>query len=57
MNGGNTHAWESRGIDVNAANDLVNVRRCVWCNREQEKSYGAGSKRGWRTVNHIGGAR
>lgn len=48
INGGRTHAWESRGLDVNADGVLVNVRRCVWCGTVQEKPYGAGGRRPWR---------
>lgn len=41
LEGGTTHAWESLGLDVNGRDELVNVRRCVWCQREQERPYGA----------------
>lgn len=47
INGGQTHAWESLGLDV-AGGVLVSVRRCVWCTHEQDKPYGAGGKRSWR---------
>lgn len=48
LEGGNVHAHEGCGLDVNAAGVLVTVRRCVWCGRQQEKPYGAGGRRSWR---------
>lgn len=46
INGGDTHAWESLGLDTGPSG-LVNVRRCVWCHTEQQKPYGSGSRRAW----------
>ena len=40
------HAWQRTGLDV-VGGVLCNTRRCVWCQREEHKTYGA--KRGaWR---------
>jgi hypothetical protein len=49
INGGETHAWESLGLDTRD-DELLNVRRCVWCKLEQVKPYGAGSRKSWRDV-------
>jgi hypothetical protein len=40
-----THAWEARGLDTDTEGRLVNVRRCIWCQTEQSKPYGAGSRK------------
>ena len=48
--GGNTHAWQTTGLDVNRDNVLCSTRRCVWCGERQEKPYGAGSCRAWRAA-------
>lgn len=48
INGGDTHAWESLGLDTGTDGVLVSVRRCAWCRAEQDKPYGAGSRRSWR---------
>jgi hypothetical protein len=52
--GGTTHTWRSCGLDVNADGVLVNVRECLRCDVSQEKSYGAGSRRSWRTHRPAG---
>jgi hypothetical protein len=50
LDGGPAHAWKSLGLDTGSDGMLVNVRRCVWCKREQTKPYGSGSRRAWRTT-------
>ena len=45
--GRKTHAWKSTGLDI--VNDvLCSTRRCVWCEQQQHKPYGAGSRKAWR---------
>lgn len=49
LEGGRIHAHKSTGLDTRDG-QLVNTRRCVWCEREQVKPYGSGSRKAWRTV-------
>jgi hypothetical protein len=49
LNGGSTHSHQSGGLDVRGG-QLVNTRRCVWCDHEETKPYGAGGNRGWKTT-------
>ena len=47
INGGSLHAWVTTGLDVNAKQQLVRTRRCVWCHSEQEKR-DDGRRHDWR---------
>jgi hypothetical protein len=57
INGGTAHAPEPLGLDVNDRDELVTVRRCVWCKAEQEKPYGGRSWRRWQPARQDASAR
>ena len=44
-----THCWHRSGLDNDSEGRLVSVRRCVWCNRLEHKTYGRRHS-SWRYV-------
>lgn len=46
--GGERHTWDATGLDINKQT-LVTTRRCLRCDAEQVKSYGAGGRTAWRS--------
>lgn len=43
------HARQATGLDI-VDGVLCNTRRCVWCQLEEHKPYGAGGRRPWKTT-------